>query len=147
VFDEIHILFHFNIIRKHIGISSTKITTIILIWFLWQLSVWVRTIWRLRLCFPEIYVLAFWVMAPCYTCLQIITLGPSTKLHWAEKNRPYRKQVVLLFSGDRLLLYWMIIKPTALSAIIVQPMGLNLRLFKHGASKVSIRTGIGLLVI
>jgi hypothetical protein len=58
-------------------------------------------------CFPEIYVLVLWVMAPCYTCLQILTFVPPTKLHKVvtEKNRSYRKMVVLLFSGDRVLLY------------------------------------------
>jgi hypothetical protein len=98
-------------------------------------------------CFRKIYVVAFWVMTPCCSCLQTLTFGPPTKLHRVvtEKNRSYRKLVVL-FSGDRVLLYWMILKTTALSAMFVQAVGLNMRPFKHGACKVSIRAGIGLLI-
>jgi hypothetical protein len=33
------------------------------------------------MCFPKIYVIAFWVMAPCWSGLQLLTFDPPTKLH------------------------------------------------------------------
>jgi len=83
------------------------IIIITIIRFIWQLIFWVSTmVWGLfiYLCCG---LLGYGIVLVCSTVTNVRSTYQTTQSH-ARENRSYRKLGVLLFSGDRVLLHWLL---------------------------------------